>query len=78
MNFKISVKDDIALLEVGDRVYDLDHLNSILDRYINSQRKAYAICEKYHVGRLGDLVIEVCLDELARRLEADTHMFNGI
>lgn len=71
MKFKISVENDIALLEINDRTYDVDVLRLLLDNYTDTTRRAYAICEKYHIGHLGDSPLKVCLNELERRLEAD-------
>lgn len=69
MKFKISFEDDIALLEIDNRAYDLAVLQRLLDYYTDTTRRAYAICEKYHIGHLGDSPLKVCLNELERRLE---------
>ncbi len=78
MNFKISVEDDIALLEINGRCYDLSQLSELLIKHDNFKRKAYNLFLTYRIGQPGEYVVEHCLNELERRLYAESKMLNGI
>ncbi len=78
MNFEVSVTDAGTLLTFGCYAIYLDSLKVLLDQHSKQASKAQYICNKYHIGRLGDLVIEECLNELELRLYAESKMLNGI